>query len=85
MSHHKPFALYGRQQGILFRPDAEDAWKTDKGLAVLSLSPQTLVEMLASLKPERGDYRWSRLANVVIQVVPSEIKDQDGKVIKVFG
>jgi hypothetical protein len=52
---------------------------------VLSLSPQTLVEMLASLKPERGDYRWSRLANVVIQVVPSEIKDQDGKVIKVIG
>jgi hypothetical protein len=85
LMHDKPFALYGPQQGIVFKPDAEDAWKTEEALAVLPLSPQTAVEMLASLRPERGDYRWDRLPNVVIKVVPSEIKDQDGNVTRVIG
>jgi hypothetical protein len=85
LMHDKPFAFFGPQQGILFRPDAEDAWKTEESLVVVSLSPQTLVEVLGSLKPARGDYRWNRLPNVVIRVVPSEIKDQHGKVIRVIG
>ena len=50
--HNKPLAVYGRQQGIVFQPDPQDAWKTEEVLAVLSLSPQTVVEMLGNLKPE---------------------------------
>lgn len=69
----------------MFRPDAQDAWSTEETLAVLSLAPQTVMEMLGSLKPERGIYRCAGLPTVVMQVVPSEIKDQDGKVIQVIG
>jgi suppressor of fused len=83
--HNKPFAVYGQQQGIVFQPDAQDAWRTRETLAVVSLSPETAREMLGSLKVERGTYHWARLPTVVIQVVPSEIKDQDGKVIRVIG
>ncbi|MGO9111285.1 MAG: suppressor of fused domain protein [Thermoguttaceae bacterium] len=85
LMHNKPFVVYGRQQGIVFQPHANDAWKSEGALAVLSLSPQTLVEMLNSLKPERGVYRWASLPNIVIRVDPSEIKGQDGNVIHVIG
>jgi suppressor of fused len=85
LSRGKPFAVYGRQQGVVFAPDAHDGWKTDETSATVSLSDYSIAEMLGSLKPERGHYRWRRLPYLVIRVVASEIKDQDGNVVKVVG
>ena len=52
---------------------------------MLSIAPRTVTGMLGSLKPARGTYRWNGLPSVMIRVVPSEIKDQHGKVIQVIG
>jgi suppressor of fused len=85
LMHDKPFAVYGRQQGILLEPGGQNSWRTEETLAALSLVPKTVEEMLRSLRPERGTYRWASLPKVVVEVVPSEIKDQKGRVIQVIG
>jgi hypothetical protein len=85
LTHGKPFTVYGREQGVVFQPAAQNGWKTEEMLAVLSLSPPMIAEMLGALKAERGVYRWPSMPQVAIQVVPSEIKDQDGKVVRVIG
>jgi len=37
------------------------------------------------MKPERGSYSWEMLPGLELVVVPSEIKDHDGKVVEVVG
>jgi hypothetical protein len=83
--HDRPFAIYGRQQGLLFQPGSRDSWTTEESLARVTLSPQSSSDAARILRPTRGDYRFPALHNVLFRVVPSEIKDQDGKVINVIG
>ena len=83
--HSKPFAVHGRERGVMIEPATDSSWKTDVTVAIVSLSAGAVAQMLQTLQPERGIYRWPALPEVSLQVVPSEIKDQDGNVIKVIG
>jgi hypothetical protein len=85
LMHANPFVVYGKEQGVVFQPHDRDAWAIDEMMAVLSLSPETVKQMFVTLKPERGTYEWPRLPGVVVEIIPSEIKDQDGNVVEVIG
>jgi len=59
--------------------EIEDGWLE------VAISPALAAEMSDSLRPERGTYRWEVLKGFELEVVPTEIKDPDGKVIRVVG
>ena len=85
LTHSKPFVTYGPKHGIVFQPDPQNSWTFDQTLAVLSLSPAMVQQMLESLKAERGIYQWPSMPDVVVEVVPTEIKDQKGNIVRVIG
>jgi hypothetical protein len=85
LMHDRPFAVYGRKQGVAFQPGSRDSWTTDDTLATLTLSLQSSNDAARILQPTRGDYNLPTLPNVRIQVVPTEIKNQKDEVINVIG
>jgi len=61
------------------------AFATDGGHLVVSLPATIARDMIEKLRPARGVYEWPSLENFEIEVVPTEIKDREGKVIRVEG
>jgi hypothetical protein len=83
--HSQPFAVHGREQSVVFKFAVDSDWKSDDGVALVSLSIETAHQLCDALRPARGIYCVAGLTSVRIEVVPSEIKDQNGNVIKVIG
>jgi suppressor of fused-like protein len=57
----------------------------DGKFLVVALPPATAHAMIESLRPERGVYQWKALEGFEIEVVPTEIKDGEGSIIRVVG
>jgi len=55
----------------------------DGGYLVVSLPATIAREMLEKLRPKTGVYEWPSFDGFEIEVVPTEITDRDGKVIRV--
>lgn len=81
----RPFVMEGFGRRVDFRlASAPGATLTGSELT-LTLSPALAKEMIESLRPVRGDYRWPALPGFTIRVSPTEITDKDGKVREVLG
>ena len=83
--HGRPYSMEAPDRRVEFRPEASDGAALNGTELMLRLSPAVAKEMLGTLRPARGDYRWPSLPGFVIRVVPTEIKDKDGKVAEVVG
>ena len=81
----RPFHLCGRERTIHMLPGEPVAVTTTDNALTLTLSPAVAAEMLSTLQPRRGDYRWGKLPDLVIRVVPTEIKGDGDKVVDVIG
>jgi hypothetical protein len=77
--------MHGSDLEVLFRPAKQAGWEeTDDGPAI-DLSKEALNVVIKGLKAERGEYSWSEVPRLTVVVEPSEIKNSDGKVVKVVG
>ncbi len=83
--HGRPYGLIGRDQRVHLKPEPADAFALEGSELTLWISPALAREMLATLRPQRGEYEWSSLPGFKIRVVPTEIKDDQGKVAEVIG
>ncbi|MDO5067084.1 MAG: suppressor of fused domain protein [Propionibacteriaceae bacterium] len=79
----KGFMLIGNEDGLTFRPGEQTSWELGQQENILTLTPADLAAISGALKPVRG--RVEAPAGVVWVVEPTEIKDQDGKVVEVIG
>jgi hypothetical protein len=52
---------------------------------VVTLTPDASQRICESFVVRRGPYRWDDLPGLEIEVVPSEIKDPEGKITEVIG
>ncbi len=90
LPHRRPLLLTGRggqaENVTAFKPDdASSTSITTEGFLAVSLTPSAAREMSEGLLPKRGLYRWEALKNFEIEVVPTEIKDGQGNIIRVVG
>jgi hypothetical protein len=84
--HGRDFHLHGKHGAVLVRPARRASWRVKaKEELIVSLTAEQARTIQAELQPVRGTYRWPAPAKFQLKVVPSEIKDQDGKVIEVIG
>jgi suppressor of fused len=88
--HKQPLIVIGKggkaENVVAFRPAEEASVGVDKdGFLVVTLPTAAAAELSQALRPERGLYRCASLKDFEIEVVPTEIKDQAGKVIRVVG
>jgi len=86
LGHGNSFLIHGPAKSIAFEPAEVPGWRTDdNGLPVISAGRQFVDEFLRKVEPRRGIYRFESFPNLMLEIVPTEIKDADGKVIRVIG
>ena len=84
--------LYGRE--FFLKSDEALIWVRAEERATAELDGETLElgldraaaeELARTVKPARGTYQLNALREFALRVVPSEIRDRDGKVVRVVG
>jgi hypothetical protein len=83
--HDRDFILHGDNQYVTLRPGEQNAWNFDSETLTLTLTPALCREMCDGVQPRRGTYTWLAFPELLLEIVPTEIKDADGKVIEVVG
>jgi hypothetical protein len=84
--HDRDFALQSEHGLAVFKPARRASWRARRDNEILiGVTPDLVHEIEATLRPDRGKYACPSLENVTFKVVPTKIKDQDGKVVEVIG
>jgi hypothetical protein len=85
--HRRDFTLAGDKTAVTFKPAARRAsWKVQGGDLVVSVTRELAGQMAEALQPHAGTLQWpAALAGFKLKIVPTQIKGQDGNVIKVIG
>jgi suppressor of fused-like protein len=83
LPYGREFTLNGKDATVLFKPGKQSRLKLVEDAVTITLRDDHLVDFAKSLRAHAGLYPVTGLKNVVLQVLRTEIKDQDGKVVKV--
>lgn len=75
--------LQGSNQTILFRPGEQATVSEEDNVPTLTLPLGTLEELCAALQPHAGTYPLSSFP-LAVEVIPTQITDKDGNVIKII-
>lgn len=85
--HGREFTYIGPESAIEFRPESRTRWAIDddRNVLTIELAPGFAKRWRQSLKPIRGTYRWPELPGLVLTVVPTDILDGTGNVVRTVG
>jgi suppressor of fused-like protein len=78
-------SVYGKNAAVVFEPSDENGWQTEQDAIVVQLTAATVVEIASTLLERRGRYHLATFPELQLEVVPVEIKDENGKVIRTIG
>ncbi len=81
----RDFSLMGRGTIVSFRPAETAGFGIDTMELAIDTTPDLAREIVEVVKPARGVYRFSTFPQLVIEILPTEIKDQEGQVTHVVG
>lgn len=85
LPYDKPYVLSGPEARVTFSAGEADAVTVDGPELTVTLTAETLRELLTQVVPRRGSYALPSWPGLVIHVLPSEITDPDGTVVEVIG
>ncbi len=85
LPYGKPLTLASRTHAVRFEPGAFPSWHPEEDGLVITLPPGSCESLCRALEGKRGTYRWDPLPGLELVVLPSEIKDAEGKVVRVIG
>jgi hypothetical protein len=83
--HGEAVAVYGKGTGIVFQPEESFEWQVDESLLIVSLPVETAADLGDVIQLQRGEYQSRDLNAVKVVIVPVDIRDGDGNVIKTVG
>lgn len=83
----KSFVVIGKGTALVFAPGEETKWSAEEeGFVTIDVSPTLQLELMNTVVVKRGVYRFDSCPNFTLEVVPTEIKDGEGKkVVRVVG
>ncbi|MNF11149.1 hypothetical protein D3C80_2122980 [compost metagenome] len=70
---------------MVFEPGERPALKEEDGEVRLSLDEEAVTVLTRYLRPVMSTFELPEIKGVSFQIVKTEIKDQDGNVIKTIG
>jgi hypothetical protein len=82
--HGRELELRSAGASVVFQPAARASVAVDAQSLRVDVSEAALAELIGALRPERGR-RALRTLPLTIEVVPTEITDNAGKVVRVIG
>lgn len=83
LPYGRELTLNGKDGTVVFRPGKQPRLKLVEGAVSLTLRDDDVIELAQSLQPHAGVYPVPGLKNVVLQVLRTEITDEDGKVVEI--
>lgn len=81
----KSLSLVGPEVRVVFEPGNESRWTAEDGDVTLILDDRTAGEFSSRLVPQVSIFELSGLPGIRIDIVKTEIKDQEGNVVQVIG
>lgn len=81
----KPFSLIGAESRVLFANGRRNAAQADGEDLRLTLTAETLRELIATLQAREGHYKLRSFDTLGFTVRKSQIKDADGRVVQTIG
>lgn len=81
----KDLRLVSQEISVILEPASTTGFKTDEGMVHLQLNEAVVNELIDKLLPKEGEIRLSSYNDLIIQVVKTYIKDQDGDVVSTIG
>ena len=81
----REFGLIGGEFEVTFLHGVENRYEIAGNSLRLEITPDTLTEIQAVLKPQEGIYSLSAFRGLVLQVRKTHIKDYSGKVVETIG
>jgi hypothetical protein len=85
-AHGRPFALHGSNRSVVFLPDDESSVEVDEdGILVVRLAPKTAVELAVKLQPKRGPLKIDGLPKLAVMIQPTQIRDENNKIVRTIG
>jgi hypothetical protein len=85
LPYGRELTLNGKDATVVFKPGKQSRLKIAEGAVVVTLREDHLVELTGSLQPRAGIYPMAGVKNLVLQILKTEIKDRDGKVVDIVG
>lgn len=83
LPYDRELVLNGADATVVFKPGKQSRLKLAEDAVLITLKPADLAELAQALRPKAGVYPIPGLKNIVLQVLRTEIKDNDGKVVEV--
>jgi suppressor of fused-like protein len=80
--HGNTLILNGQERTIVFEPSSTPAAAVDTNILTLRVTAEQVRALVARLEPIAGEHR---LTDLVLSVERSEIRDQQGQVIRTIG
>lgn len=84
-AHGRDFELVGKKGSLTFEPSEEAGWSGTSSNLAVRVSSALREQMMKAIVPKRGKLTFAALPDFVLDVVPTEIKDQEGNVIETIG
>jgi suppressor of fused-like protein len=81
----REFTVVSPERQLALHPAQQSAWRIDRETLHIQVSPELRGELEATLQPVAGVYECPTLPGLVFKVVPTNIKDGDGKVVRKMG
>jgi hypothetical protein len=85
MVHGKSFYVQGPNCFVVFKPGDAFGFEADADRATVMIPESLRREFLESVQVRRGTYAFRSAEEFAFEIVRTEIKDGDGKVIRVVG
>lgn len=83
--HRQDLTLLGGKCQARLQSGPEFLWRVQENELHIQLPDQAVEALASSLKPLRGQYPISHASGLIVEVIPTEIKDHEGKVASVIG
>lgn len=81
----KPLQLIGPEARVVFAPGWRNAAAAEDGALRLTLSADTLKDLVATLQAREGRYGLRSFDTLSVQVRKTQIKDGEGRVVQTIG
>jgi hypothetical protein len=85
LSHGHALEVRGPGVSVTFEPADDNAVTVEGQEARIRATPAAASELARALRPERGRRELRELPRLVVEIVPTEIKDQTGRVLRIVG
>lgn len=85
LPYGRPYTLSGPEAAVTFRPGDADGVTSDGPKLTVTLTEASLHDLLERVPARRGSYVLASWPGLVVHVLATEIKGQDGSVVEVIG